>query len=89
MEAKIRQLLQDDRPDEAIALIDRFRADGGTMDAGLFYLLGNAWRKKGNWQLAIDNYLEAVHIDPESPAARALEIANDIMAFYNKDMYNQ
>ena len=89
MEEKIRQLLQDDRPDEAIALIDRFRADGGTMDAGLFYLLGNAWRKKGNWQLAIDNYLEAVHIDPESPAARALEIANDIMAFYNKDMYNQ
>lgn len=89
MEAKIRQLLQDDRPDEAIALIDRFRADGGTMDAGLFYLLGNAWRKKGSWQLAIDNYLEAVHIDPESPAARALEIANDIMAFYNKDMYNQ
>lgn len=89
MEERIRQLLQEDRPDEAIALLDRWRADGGTMDAGLFYLLGNAWRKKGDWQLAINNYLEAVHLDPDSPAAGALDIANEILAFYNKDMYNQ
>ena len=89
MEEKVRMLMQEDRPDEAIALLDRYRKDGGTMDAGLFYLLGNAWRKKGSWQMAINNYLEAVHLDPDSPAARALDIANEIMAFYNKDMYNQ
>ena len=89
MEERIRRLLQENRPDEAIAQLDRYRADGGTMDAGLFYLLGNAWRKKGSWQLAINNYLEAVHLDPESLAAQALDIANEIMAFYNKDMYNQ
>ena len=89
MEERIRQLLQENRADEAIALLDRVRAEGGTLDAGLFYLLGNAWRKKGDWQRAINNYLEAVHLDPESPAAQALDIANEILAFYNKDMYNQ
>ena len=33
--------------------------------------------------------LEAIHRNPESPAVQALEIANEILAFYNKDMCNQ
>ena len=39
--------------------------------------------------MAINNYLQAVHLNPESPAQQALEIANEILDFYNKDMYNQ
>ena len=89
MKDRIQALLDSNRADEAIGLIERFREEGGAMDDTLFYLLGNAHRKKGNWQMAINNYLEAIHINPESPAARALEIANDILDFYNKDMYNQ
>ena len=89
MEEEVRALLEADRCDDAIALLDSFRGEGGEMDATLFYLLGNAWRKKGNWKMAIDNYLEAIAINPESPARQALEIANDILAFFNKDMYNQ
>ena len=30
-----------------------------------------------------------MEINPESPAANAYSIANDILDFYNKDMYNQ
>ena len=86
MKDRIQALLEANRADEAIGLLEQYR---GEMDDELFYLLGNAWRKKGNWQLAINNYLEAVHLNPESPAARALEIAYDILEFYNKDMYNQ
>ena len=89
MEEEVRRLLQEDRADEAIARISQFRAEGGPMDDRLFYLLGNAWRKKGDWQQAINNYLEAIHLNPDSPAAQALDIANEILAFYNKDMYNQ
>ena len=89
MKERISDLLARDRADEAIALLDNYRKDGGKMDDSLFYLLGNAWRKKGNWQMAMNNYLEAVHLNPESPAAQALEIANEILAFFNKDMYNQ
>lgn len=89
MKERIRALLDSGSADEAIALLDEYRAGGGQMDDGLFYLLGNAWRKKGNWQMAINNYLEAIAINPDSPAAQALDIANEILDFYNKDMYNQ
>ena len=89
MKDRIKALLDAHKADEAIRLIQSFQADGGTMDDELFYLLGNAWRKKGNWQMAMNNYLEAVHLNPESPAQQALDIANEILDFYNKDMYNQ
>ena len=89
MEQRVRDLLDASRADEAIALLGEFRQGGGEMTDTLFYLQGNAWRKKGNWQMAINNYLEAIALNPDSPAKQALEIANEILAFYNKDMYNQ
>jgi len=89
MKDRIRAFLEGNRADDVIDLVDSYRREGGAMDDELFYLLGNAWRKKGNWQMAMNNYLEAVNLNPESPAANALEIANEILAFYNKDMYNQ
>ena len=89
MKERIADLLSRDKADEAIGLLDTFQKEGGRMDDTLYYLLGNAWRKKGSWQMAINNYLEAIHLNPESPAVQALEIANEILAFYNKDMYNQ
>ncbi|MBP5675578.1 MAG: hypothetical protein J6W94_01025 [Bacteroidales bacterium] len=89
MKQKLRDLLERSKADEAIAAAQEYRAEGGVMDDELFYLLGNAWRKKGNWQMAMNNYLEAIHLNPGSPAQQALDIANEILAFYNKDMYNQ
>ena len=89
MKDRIQALLDSDKADEAISLLDSWQKGGGAMDDSLFYLLGNAWRKKGNWQMAMNNYLEAVHLNPESPAQQALDIANEILDFYNKDMYNQ
>ena len=88
MEEKVAALLREHKVDEAIAKIEAYKADGGPMDDVLYYLLGNAWRKKGNWQMAINNYNEAIRINPSSPAAGALEIANNILDFYNKDLYN-
>ena len=89
MKQKLLDLLDASKADEAIAAAEKYRAEGGVMDDELFYLLGNAWRKKGNWQMAMNNYLEAIHLNPDSPAQQALDIANEILAFYNKDMYNQ
>ena len=89
MEEQLRILLEQSRADEAISAMESYRSGGGEMNDRLFYLLGNAWRKKGNWQMAINNYLEAIDLNPESPAKQALEIAGEILAFYNKDMYNQ
>ncbi|MBO4339820.1 MAG: tetratricopeptide repeat protein [Bacteroidales bacterium] len=89
MKERIKDLLNAHKADEAISLLDEYRSGGGIMDDELFYLLGNAWRKKGNWQMAMNNYLEAINLNPQSPASQALDIANEILDFYNKDMYNQ
>ena len=58
------------------------------MTAEDYYKLGNEYRRKGDWKHAIDNYLEAIARDPESPAVEAKQMLDDMFAFYCKDMYN-
>lgn len=58
------------------------------MKAEDYYKLGNEYRRKGDWKHAIDNYLEAIALDPESPAVEAKQMLDDMFAFYCKDMYN-
>ena len=89
MRDRIKALLDSYETDEAISLMEGYRTSGGPMDDVLYYLLGNAWRKKGDWQMAINNYLESLNLNPDGPAKEALEIANEILEFHNKDMYNQ
>ncbi len=62
---------------------------GNAGDDRLYYLLGCAYRKAGNWQMAINNYLEAMEINPDSPAGEAKDMLVSILEFYNKDIYNQ
>lgn len=59
-----------------------------TLTAAEWYERGNEYRKKGDWKHAIDCYLEAIEIDPESPALHAKAMLEDILNFYNKDAYN-
>ncbi len=54
-----------------------------------YYLLGNAYRKLGDWQGAINNYLEAEARAPHCPAASARQMLEGILEFRNKDLYNQ
>ena len=58
------------------------------MTAEDYYKLSNEYRRKGDWKHAIDNYLEAIALDPESPAVEAKQMLDDMFAFYCKDMYN-
>ena len=58
------------------------------MTAEDYYKLGNEYRRKGDGKHAIDNYLEAIALDPESPAVEAKQMLDDMFAFYCKDMYN-
>ncbi|MBR5176714.1 MAG: tetratricopeptide repeat protein [Bacteroidales bacterium] len=85
----IEVVLRDGKVDEAIKLLLEFISTTEIPSDKAYYLLGNAYRKKGDWQGAINNYLEAMAINPDSPARNAYAIANDILDFYNKDMYNQ
>lgn len=58
------------------------------MTAEEYFQLGNECRKKGDWQKALANYMEAIELDPESPAVVAKEMLESILNFYNKDAYN-
>ena len=58
------------------------------MTAEEYYQEGNAWRKQGDFKRALDSYMEAIALDPESPAVAAKEMLDDIMSFYSKDYYN-
>ena len=58
------------------------------MTADEYYRLGNEYRKQGNWQMALNNYMEAIALDPERPAVQAKEMLDQILSFYHKDYYN-
>ena len=41
-----------------------------------------------NRKAAIDDYLAAIKLNPESKAVQALKATNDILDFYDKNLYN-
>lgn len=84
----IRDLIKKGELETAIELLLQYIQEEPTQDEP-YYLLGNAYRKQGNWQLALNNYLEAIERNPDSPAVNAHKMMMDILNFYNKDMYNQ
>ena len=58
------------------------------MTAEDFFRQGNEHRKKGDLKKAMNCYLEAIELDPESPALEAKKMLEAIFNFYNKDAYN-
>ena len=90
----IKKMLAEGHCEAAVkALYDVLAEAGQTGDtaceADAYYLLGNACRKTGDWQGALNFYQEAIDRNPEGPAASARSMAMDILNFYNKDMFNQ
>ncbi|MCI6160639.1 MAG: tetratricopeptide repeat protein [Prevotellaceae bacterium] len=58
------------------------------MTAEEYYQLGNKYRRQGDFQQALNNYMEAIALDPKSPAVEAKKMLDDINDFYCKDIYN-
>jgi len=84
---QIKQLLMEGETDKAIALLINFTDENPTSDEA-FFLLGNAYRKKENWEFALNNYRKAMDLNPNGPAKYAYKMVIDILNFYNKDMFN-
>ncbi|MBR6456559.1 MAG: tetratricopeptide repeat protein [Prevotella sp.] len=61
---------------------------GGGGEAAAYYQQGNEHRRRGDWQQALNCYMEAIALDPESPAVEAKKMLDDILNFYHKDSYN-
>ncbi|MBR2135219.1 MAG: tetratricopeptide repeat protein [Bacteroidales bacterium] len=86
---ELETILRDEGAERAIAEAEKYISTSQEDLDFAYYILGNAYRKMGDWQGAINNYLEAIDINPQSPAKQAYDMANDILNFFNKDMYNQ
>lgn len=84
---RIKQLIYDDKVEEAILLLDEIIESNPDCDEA-FYLRGNAYRKSDNIKQAVHDYLCALELNPDSPAREAHAMLVKIMNFYNKDMYN-
>ena len=74
-------------PEKAIELLTEYlslhpKDDEALTERGLKYWSLNK-RKE-----AINDYLAAIKINPQSRAKMALEFANSILDYYNKDLYN-
>ena len=77
-----RQIAQD------IERLNKLISAMSSPDDQLYYRLGNAYRKRGDFTQAMNCYLEAMAINPDSPAVEAHRMLSDIIEFYHKDYYN-
>lgn len=85
----IKGLIKDGETAKALSLLTTLMESTPVDNDTYYFLMGNAHRKDGNMKLALNNYLKAIEINPQSPALQAKEALLDILNFFNKDMYNQ
>lgn len=57
-------------------------------DEEAFMERGKIYWARGERRLAINDYLKAIDINPQSKARHLLEQVQDILSFFNKDLYN-
>lgn len=87
---ELKTLINEGKTEAAISELNQLIVSTpDSVAAEAYYLLGNAYRKQGNWQQALNHYQEAIQLNPESPAMEARTMVMDILNFYNKDMFNQ
>ena len=84
----LKELINQGDVDTAIEQLDQLLQDTSVEKEKdtLYYLRGNAYRKKGDWKQALDNYQFAIDINPEGPAVQARKMVIDILNFYHKDI---
>ncbi|MBP6064610.1 tetratricopeptide repeat protein [Bacteroides sp.] len=85
----IKELINEGKVEEAIQALDQLILTDSVPKDEAYYLRGNAYRKQGNWQQALNNYQESIELNPQGPATEARRMVMDIMNFFNKDMFNQ
>ncbi len=92
IDGQAKQLIAEGNPDRALEILKLALTEENHSSkiesATHYYIMGNAHRKKGEWEKAMNAYQEAIDLDPNSPAIEAKKHINEIMAFYCKDLYN-
>lgn len=74
-------------PDDGIPMLTEYIAANPGDDEALT-LRGMRYWSRGDRASAINDYLAAIRINPDSRARMALKATNEILDYYNKDLYN-
>lgn len=87
---KFRALVGEGRYDEAMAAVDAAvaAASAEADKAEALRLRADLNWKLGRRARAISDYEAAVAADPDSPARQSLDMAREVMDFFNHDLYN-
>lgn len=70
-----------------LSALDEYIKANPTSDAA-YTQRGLTFWSMGKRAEAINDYLEALRINPQSDARIALQSTNNILDYYNKDLYN-
>lgn len=76
--------------DDAVKALSEYiesNPNAADLDEALTYRGMKYWGMQKR-SLAINDYLAAIKLNPQSKAVQALKAANDILDYYNKDLYN-
>ena len=81
---EIKELLSQSKSNDVITAVDQIVSAGGdkAVLAQAYYLRGNAYRQ------AMNNYLESMELELDGPAAHAYSTIQEILNFYDHDLYN-
>ncbi len=84
----INSLIRNGQANKAIAVLNKLLPKQDVPNDEIFFLLGKAYSKIGDWKQALYNYHTATELNPQSPASEALKQMQEILDFYNTDLYN-
>ena len=87
----VKELLKNSHVEEALQALSAIERQGGMPRQAMgrvYFLRGNAYRQLGDWRRAINNYLSAIELDPDGPAVEAYRAAQQVLAFYDHNLYN-
>ncbi len=74
-------------PEEGIPMLTEYISTHPDDDEALT-VRGMRYWSRGDRASAINDYLAAIRINPDSRARMALKATNEILDYYNKDLYN-
>lgn len=87
---QLRDSIQGLSGDDAVKVLSEYiEANPGSPDLDEAYTMrGMKYWGMQKRSAAINDYLAAIRINPESKAVHALKATNDILDYYNTDLYN-
>ena len=87
---EIQKLVDDNRLDEALKMLDEIQAGNATkVPVEVLLLKGKIAYKQHKWGDIINEYNEVLEIDPENSEAKSgIQMAQSILGFFNTDLLN-